>query len=154
MIRKIISIQSISDIITNSSSEVFVINANNEAFVELMNKFINPVGGYMEVFSTEEDLKNYFIKTFFEYNCYDEFHEYLTFNPLQILQDEFYFYKDEFEASGLNVEEIVDAFLPAYKPLIGKAILTFADDCHYPDEIDEFIKMANANKLIEFNTRH
>jgi hypothetical protein len=149
----IINIQSISDIITNSSSEVFVINANNDAFVELMDKFVKSIGGYIKVFSTEEDIKNYFVESFFEYDTFSDFDQYLKFNPLCILQNEFGYYREKFEASGLKVEDIVAACLPAYKSLLGKAILIFEDDCYYPHEIDEFVNIARANKLIEFNTR-
>ena len=40
---KFLDIQSVSDIITNSSSEVFVINSNNDALKELIEKLnINP----------------------------------------------------------------------------------------------------------------
>ena len=154
MIRKIINIQSVSDIITNSSTEVFVMNSNTDSFKELMGQFMNPVGQYMEVFPTENDVKQYLIEHFWD--CYDSleiFDDFIDVNPIKLLASELYFDKEKF-VKTINIETLVNALFPAYQDLVGKAILTFEDDCYYPDAIDMFIKGAKDAKIIEYSGRY
>ena len=154
MIRKIVNIQSVSDIITNSSTEVFVMNSNTDAFKELMEQFMNPVGEYMEVFSTESDVKQYLIKHFWDcYDTLDMFDGFIDVNPIKVLASELYFDKEKF-VKNINIEALVNALFPAYQDLVGKAILTFEDDCYYPDAINMFLKGANDANIIEYSDRH
>lgn len=154
MIRKIVNIQSVSDIITNSSTEVFVMNSNTDAFKELMGQFMNSVGEYMEVFSTENDVKQYLIEHFWDcYDTLDIFDGFIDVNPIKVLASELYFDKEKF-VKNINIETLVNALFPAYQDLVGKAILTFADDCYYPDAINMFLKGANDANIIEYSDRH
>lgn len=154
MIRKIVNIQSVSDIITNSSTEVFVMNSNTDSFKELMGQFMKPVGQYMEVFPTENDVKQYLIEHFWD--CYDSleiFDDFIAVNPIKLLASELYFDKEKF-VKTINIETLVNALFPAYQDLVGKAILTFETDCYYPDAIDMFIKGAKDAKIIEYSGRY
>lgn len=154
MIRKIVNIQSVSDIITNSSTEVFVMNSNTDAFKELMGQFMNPVGEYMEVFTTESDVKQYLIEHFWDYyDTLDMFDGFIDVNPIKVLASELYYDKEKF-IKNINIETLVNALFPAYQDLVGKAILTFEDNCYYPDEIDMFLKGANDANIIEYSNRH
>lgn len=154
MRHKIINIQSISDIITNSSSEVFVMNANNDAFKEIMNELSSKINAYVRIFETENDVKEFLTENLLEYDVFEDLNEYLGFNPLGVIQNELYYYKHELVDCGIVIEDIVSVFLPAYKRLIGKAVLTFADDCYYPEDINTLIGFAHKNDLIEHNSRH
>lgn len=154
MIRKIVNIQSVSDIITNSSTEVFMLNANTDAFKELMEQFMGAHSDYVEVFATEDDVKKYLIEHFWDsYNVLDIFDEFIDVNPIKILADKLYFDKEKF-IECINIEEVVNALFPAYQDLVGKAILSFDDDCYYPDVIDMFVSGARKSKIIEMNSRH
>lgn len=154
MRHKIINIQSISDIITNSSSEVFVMNANNDAFKEIMNELSSKINAYVRIFETENDVKEFLTDNLLEYDEFEDLNEYLGFNPLGVIHNELYYYKNELVDCGIVIEDIVSVFLPAYKRLIGKAVLTFEDDCYYPEDINTLISFADKNDLIEHNSRH
>ena len=54
-------IQSQSDIITNSSTEVFILNNENGAIEELMNELLPSCKHWVDVFKTEEDVKEYLL---------------------------------------------------------------------------------------------
>jgi hypothetical protein len=126
-------------------------NSDTNAFKELMEQFINPVGGYMTIFETEEDVKKYLANNLFDYHGFEFLDSFLEFNPLQIF--DFCYYSHELLKSGIKAEDIVEIFFPAYKSLVGKAILEFADDWYYPTEINDFLGLAKKENIIEVNYR-
>ena len=153
--RFLLKIQSLSDIITNSSSEVFVMNSNNDALKELIEKIGNKSDYYLYQLTTEDDVKNFLIDL-----CVNEsyFFEYIDgFIDNNILKNIFYdswnVDTKMFIDNGISIENIVNLFFPLYKELVGKVILQFNDDCSYPDWINDLLKFAYNNNLIEFEDR-
>lgn len=143
-------IQSQSDIITNSSTEVFILNNENGAIEELMNELLPYCKHWVDVFNTEEDIKEYLLKNFNDYYC-EELHdlsEVVDFNPLASLSDSWNFDPVKMEKYGFTKEKLVDFFFEPYRELIGKAMISFADDCGVPDEIWNFTDAARKNKLV------
>ena len=116
---RLVKIQSISDVITNSSSEVYLIAAT-EKFKEAFKGFEN----YFDaIFLTEEDIKKYLI----EKNEWDiesdlDNIDIIDHNPLAN-----YELMDTLGDIGKTKEEIVEFFFPIYKPLLGYAIWTQED---------------------------
>ena len=151
MAKKILfDIQSQSDIITNSSTEVFLLSNENGALEELIKTFLPRCNHWVKVFNTEEDVKKFLIEHF---NPYDEdissLSECLEFNPLLTINDSWNFDPVLMEKYGFTAEKIVDFFFEPYKELVGKAMLSFADDCGVPDEIWNFTDIARKNNLVE-----
>lgn len=151
MIKKILfDIQSQSDIITNSSTEVFLLSNENGAVEELITAFLPNCHRWVTVFRTEEDVKNYLVEHF---NSYDEeissLSECLEFNPLLTINDSWNFDPVLMEKYGFTPEKIVDFFFEPYRELVGKAMLSFADDCGVPEEIWTFVHMARQKKIVE-----
>lgn len=151
MAQKILfDIQSQSDIITNSSTEVFLLSNENGAVEELIKTFLPNCHNWVVVFHTEEDVKKYLLEHF---NPYDEeissLSECLEFNPLLAINDSWNFDPVQMEKYGFTPEKVVDFFFEPYKKLVGKAMLSFADDCGVPDEIWEFTDMVRQKKIVE-----
>lgn len=150
---KILEIQSVSDIITNSSSEVFVINSNNDALKELINSLNENDSYYFTYFETENDVKQFLLKNCNDYDCLSEIDGFIECNVLHNI-----FYHSglsikDLEKKGISLEKVVDLFFPFYKDLIGKIVLSFEDDCRYASWIDDMISLARNNNLIEFFDR-
>ena len=116
---RLVKIQSISDVITNSSSEVYLIAAT-EKFKEAFKGFEN----YFDaIFLTEEDIKKYLIeKNIWEIESDLDNVDIIDHNPLAD-----YNLMDTLESIGKTKEEIVEFFFPIYKPLLGYAIWTQED---------------------------
>lgn len=152
MKNKILSIQSISDIITNSSTEVFVINANNDAVIELINSIDKKNASYyLNVLKTEDDVKKYLIETIKTYGIIDDIDGFIGCNVLNTIADYYSFKK--LEKEGVELEKIVDVFFPLYKCLVGHIVLSFEDDGGYPEWINDLTALARNNNLISFFDR-
>lgn len=116
---RLVKIQSISDVITNSSSEVYLIAAT-EKFKEAFKGFENC---FNVIFLTEEDIKKYLIeKNIWEIESDLDNVDIIDHNPLAD-----YNLMDTLESIGKTKEEIVEFFFPIYKPLLGYAIWTQED---------------------------
>lgn len=116
---RLVKIQSISDVITNSSSEVYLIAAT-EKFKEAFKGFENC---FDAIFLTEEDIKKYLIeKNIWEIESDLDNVDIIDHNPLAD-----YTLMDTLESIGKTKEEIVEFFFPIYKPLLGYAIWTQED---------------------------
>lgn len=150
MKRKIlINIQSQSDIITNSSTEVFILNNENSAVEELIKELLPRCADWVRLFQTEDDVKKYLLENFDSYSTeLEDLGEFLDFNPLSPLTDSWNFAPDKMEQYGFTKEKLIDFFFEPYRELIGKAILSFADDCGVPDEIWNFTHAMEKNKLV------
>ena len=150
----LLNIQSQSDIITNSSTEVFILNNENSAVEELMNELLKTCKHWVKVLKTEEDVKQYLLDNFDAYgDGLEEIDDMLDFNPLLHLNDHWTFDPAKMEEYGFTREKLVDFFFEPYKKLVGKAILSFADDCGVPDEIWYFTDAVRTNKLVEHFSR-
>lgn len=112
----LVEIQSVSDIITNSSSEVFL--TDSKPTIELLDR----AGIEYVKFDTEEDIKNYILQN--DYNAY-LLDEVLEYNP----------YSTEWEIETLlkyhTKEEIWEFYKPCYKELLGKAFVNVDRDYYY-----------------------
>ena len=116
---RLVKIQSISDVITNSSSEVYLIAAT-EKFKEAFKGFENH---FDAIFLTEEDIRKYLIeKDIWEIESDLDNIDIIDHNPLAD-----YNLMDTLESIGKTKEEIVEFFFPIYKPLVGYAIWTQED---------------------------
>lgn len=151
--KRLLCLQSCSDIITNSSSEVFVM-ARNDKFVELYEALSKRLHSEFDIISTEEDLKSYLkhnLEEWFDWDCLDEI---LDFNPLKLISGEYTYHKEEFEKIGVTSDKLIELVLPAYQGLIGKAILMEEDSYLYGnEELSNFIRIARCEKIVEANFR-
>lgn len=110
-----VKIQSVSDVITNSSSEVFLTKVTEnfkKAFTEDDHKYFDAI------ILNEEDLKKWICEK--DYWQLEELDEIVDNNPL------FNIY-DELEKCGKTLEEAFEFFKNCYTPLIGYAIFTCED---------------------------
>lgn len=116
---RLVKIQSISDVITNSSSEVYLM-ATTEKFKEAFKGFEKY---FRAIFLTEEDIKKYLIeKDIWEIESDLGEVDIIQSNPLGD-----YYLLNTLENIGKTKEEIVEFFFPVYKPLLGYAIWTQED---------------------------
>lgn len=110
-----IKIQSVSDVITNSSSEVFLTKVTDnfkKVFTEEDHKYFDVI------ILNEEDLKKWICeKDHWELESLDEL---VDHNPL-------YHIYDTLEDCGKTIEEAFEFFKDCYTPLIGYAIFTCED---------------------------
>lgn len=153
MKKKLILIQSCSDIITNSSSEVFVMKAN-DTFDAMYNELSERERSDFDLIRTEEDLKQFLTSQLDNWYDMEDWDELVEFNPLKILASDFSYFRDEFAKIGVTSEKLVELCLPAYRGLIGKAILVGEDNYVWHSEtVKNFIHEASKNDLIEKNYR-
>lgn len=112
----LIEIQSVSDIITNSSSEVFL--TDSKPTIELLDR----AGIEYVKFDTEEDIKNYIFSESYYLYALDDI---LDYNP----------YSTEWEIEELlkyhTKEEIWEFYKPCYQELLGKAFVNVDRDYYY-----------------------
>ncbi len=115
----IIPIQSITDIITNSSTEVFLLNLED---AEQFEKDYDYRKGYFDEFKTIEDVRKYVEKddceeldAFMEYNPYCSWN---AGNVISVMK----------EKANKTDDQIWDFFKDLYVGLVGKAILV-CDNC-------------------------
>lgn len=146
----LIPIQSVSDIITNSSTEVFVADIT-DVLLENIKEFSDKRD--VILFKTYDDIFNYLESQSF---YADDLEEYLRkywenqnfcFDYGSVFLDQ---YTIDFfvEKVGKTIEQVWDFYKDVYKPLLGKAFYTYSDDCYTPDDID----IIESN--FEFVTRH
>lgn len=116
---RLVKIQSISDVITNSSSEVYLM-AVTDKFRESFKGFESY---FRAMFLTEEDIKKYLLeKSIWEIEEELDNVDIINHNPLAN-----YELMDTLEDIGKTKEEIIEFFFPIYKPLLGYAIWTQED---------------------------
>lgn len=112
-----VDIQSVNDIITNSSSEVFLTDSKSK--IELLDK----AGIEYIKFDTEEDIKNYVLS---EDNYYlAELDEIVERNPL----GDYFLIKDLLKYH--TEDEIWEFYKPFYLVLLGKAYVNVDRDYYY-----------------------
>ena len=122
-----IKIQSFSDIITNSSSEVFV----SESSEELINA-LNELDIKYDCFETEERLRDALESGWYDFD---------ELVPLNIYRD-IYYYIDELRKYKTD-DEIWDFIKPFYTDLIGKIIVDVDRDYLYAKEDEKNIYLRN-----------
>ena len=140
--KQLIKIKSITDVITNSSTEVFLLK-NNDVFKEFNNSLELLKADY--IFDSEEGLKEYLSDA---YNgvCYkyDYLSSFLDSNPLanydfvNIVKDEL---KKPFDETWNFVKS-------CYLPLIGYAVITVEDNYLSDLQSLEF------DRICDFRTKH
>ena len=120
-------IQSFSDIITNSSSEVFV----SESSEELINA-LNELGIEYDCYETEEQVREALEMGWYNFD---------ELVPLNIYRD-IYYYIDELRKYKTD-DEIWYFIKPFYKDLIGKIIVDVDRDYLYAKEDEKNIYLRN-----------
>ena len=143
----ILKIQSISDIITNSSSEVFVLNGENDKFKELFSTLTGYHQTCFDFIANEEDLKKFLVKCFGDYETEMLSDALDSINPLETLRYDIEYYEEK----GFTKEKLVDFFLPFYKKLIGTVFFEADDSTIYNNcELDHFFGvMGNCGAVIK-----
>lgn len=140
--KQLIKIKSVTDVITNSSTEVFLLK-NTNAFKELNDSLRSLRADY--IFDTEETLKEY-LSDCYEGNSYkyEYLSNFLDSNPLANY-DFIYMVRDNLKKSFDETWEFVKS---CYLPLIGYAVITAEDDC-----LSDMQSM-ELDKICEFKTKH
>lgn len=143
----ILKIQSISDIITNSSSEVFVLNGENDRFKDLFSALTGYHQTWFDFIANEEDLKKFLVKCFDDYQTEMLSDALDSINPLETLRYDIEYYEEK----GFTKEKLVDFFLPFYKNLIGTVFFEADDSTIYNNyELDHFFGvMGNCGAVIK-----
>lgn len=140
--RQLIKIKSVTDVITNSSTEVFLLK-NTNAFKELNDSLEWLKADY--IFDSEEGLKEYLSDA---YNgvCYkyDYLSSVLDSNPLANY-DFVNIVKDELKKSFDETWEFVKS---CYLPLIGYVLFTIEDN-HLSD-----LQSLEFDRIRDFRTKH
>lgn len=128
---RLVKIQSISDVITNSSSEVFCIKVTEN----FKKAFEGEDKLFFKIFLTEKDVREYLIKVD-TWEIEDQLDNIpiMEYSPLSD-----YNLIETCDRIGKTREEIVDFFLPAYKCLIGYAIYNCEDTYNW-DKLQNYIK--------------
>ena len=138
----LIKIQSISDVITNSSTEVFLLK-NDNAFKEFNDTLKLLKADY--IFDSEKGLKEYLSDAYNDV-CYkyDYLSSFLDSNPLANY-DFVNIVKNELKKTFDETWEFVKS---CYLPLIGYAIFMVEDDC-IPDS--QFLEL---ERICDFKSKH
>lgn len=140
--KQLIKIKSVTDVITNSSTEVFLLK-NDDAFKEFNNSLESLKADY--IFDSEERLKEYFSDA---YNSacyeYDYLSSFLDSNPLANY-DFVNIVKNELKKPFDETWEFVKS---CYLPLIGYALFTIEDNYLSDLQSLEF------DRIREFRIKH
>ena len=138
----LLKIKSITDVITNSSTEVFLLK-NTNAFKELNDSLRSLKADY--IFDTEEALKEY-LSDCYEGNSYkyEYLSNFLVSNPLANY-DFVNIVKNELKKS---FDEIWGFVKSCYLPLIGYAVITVEDDCL---SVSQFLEL---ERICDFKSKH
>ena len=138
----LLKIKSITDVITNSSTEVFLLK-NTNAFKELNDSLRSLKADY--IFDTEEALKEY-LSDCYEGNSYkyEYLSNFLDSNPLANY-DFVNIVKNELKKS---FDEIWGFVKSCYLPLIGYAVITVEDNYLSDLQSLEF------DRICDFRTKH
>lgn len=138
----LLKIKSITDVITNSSTEVFLLK-NTNAFKELNDSLCSLKADY--IFNTEETLKEYLSDA---YNgvCYkyDYLSSFLDSNPLA----DYNFICMVRDNLKKSFDETWDFVKSCYLPLIGYAVITVEDNYLSDLQSLEF------DRIRDFRTKH
>lgn len=138
----LIKIKSVTDVITNSSTEVFLLK-NTNAFKELNDSLRSLKADY--IFDTEEALKEYLSDCYEDDSYkYEYLSNFLDSNPLAN-HDFIYMVRDNLKKSFDETWEFVKS---CYLPLIGYVVITTEDDCLSDMESLEL------DKICEFKSKH
>ena len=140
--QQLIKIKSVTDVITNSSTEVFLLK-NTNAFKELNDSLRSLKADY--IFDTEEALKEY-LSDCYEGNSYkyEYLSNFLDSNPLANY-DFVNIVKNELKKS---FDEIWGFVKSCYLPLIGYAVITVEDDCL---SVSQFLEL---ERICDFKSKH
>ena len=140
--KQLIKIKSVTDVITNTSTEVFLLK-NTNAFKELNDSLCSLKADY--IFDTEEALKEY-LSDCYEGNSYkyEYLSNFLDSNPLANY-DFIYIVKDNLKKS---FDETWDFVKSCYLPLIGYAVITVEDN--YLSDM----QLLELDKICEFKSKH
>lgn len=140
--KQLIKIKSVTDVITNSSTEVFLLK-NTNAFKELNDSLCSLKADY--IFNTEETLKEY-LSDCYEGNSYkyEYLSNFLVSNPLANY-DFIYMVRDNLKKS---FDETWDFVKSCYLPLIGYAVITVEDNYLSDLQSLEF------DRIRDFRTKH
>ena len=138
----LLKIKSLTDVITNSSTEVFLLK-NTNAFKELNDSLCSLKADY--IFDTEEALKEY-LSDCYEGNSYkyEYLSNFLDSNPLANY-DFIYMVRDNLKKSFDETWEFVKS---CYLPLIGYAVIT-TEDNYLSD-----MQLLELDKICEFKSKH
>ena len=139
---RLLKIKSLTDVITNSSTEVFLLK-NTNAFKELNDSLRSLKADY--IFDTEEVLKEY-LSDCYEGNSYkyEYLSNFLDSNPLANY-DFIYMVRDNLKKSFDETWEFVKS---CYLPLIGYAVIT-TEDNYFSD-----MQLLELDKICEFKSKH
>lgn len=120
---QLLKVKSITDVITNSSTEVFLLK-NDDVFKEFNNSLETLYADY--IFDTEEKVKEYLSESY-EGNSYryEYLSEFLETNPLANY-DFIDMVKDELKKTYDETWEFVKS---CYLPLVGYALIVVEDNC-------------------------
>lgn len=132
---RLVKIQSLSDLITNSSSEVYLCKVTEN----FKNTFKGLEKAFSAIFFTEEDIKKYLLEK--ERWELEDLDEVLKYNPLS--NYELWDWCEE--AAERTKEEIIDFFFPAYKCLLGYALFS-REDTYEWDVFDDYLKNRNKDE--------
>jgi len=140
MKRKALVIQSISDLITNSSSEVFLFETNDalKSFFK-ENKFF---GGTATTFDTIEDVKKFVIEQSYDVEVLD------LLSVVKYTGSDWYCLYDCLK-DYKTPDEIFDFFKFKFEDLVGKTIVTI--DNNYSDDLVTDLKVYEKSKNTTFN---
>ena len=140
--KQLIKIKSITDVITNSSTEVFLLK-NTNAFKKLNDSLCSLKADY--IFDTEEALKEY-LSDCYEGNSYkyEYLSNFLDSNPLANY-DFVNIVKNELKKS---FDEIWGFVKSCYLPLIGYAVITVEDNYL---SVSQSLEL---DRIRDFRTKH
>lgn len=134
---QLLKVKSITDVITNSSTEVFLLK-NDDVFKEFNNSLETLYADY--IFDTEEKVKEYLSESY-EGNPYryEYLSEFLETNPLANYNF-IDMVKDELKKTYDETWEFVKS---CYLPLVGYALIMVEDDCISSSQSLELDKIYN-----------
>lgn len=140
--KQLIKIKSITDVITNSSTEVFLLK-NDDAFKEFNDSLELLKADY--IFDSEEGLKEY-LSDAYDDVCYkyDYLSSFLDSNPLS----DYNFICMVRDNLKKSFDETWDFVKSCYLPLIGYAVISVEDDYLSDSESLEL------NKIWEFKSKY
>lgn len=134
---QLLKVKSITDVITNSSTEVFLLK-NDDVFKEFNNSLETLYADY--IFDTEEKVKEYLSESYKGNSYrYEYLSEFLETNPLANY-DFIDMVKDELKKTYDETWEFVKS---CYLPLVGYALIMVEDNCLSSSQTLELDKIYN-----------
>lgn len=148
-------IKSVTNVITNSSTEVFLMK-RDEKYFNLLKEFGIDESLFL-IIDSKERLKEIILKGIEE----EETHEYYLLREcahtagIQLADWNSTSYQDipfwkTLKEAGKTDEEIIDFFMPVFEPMIGTACFSFCDEggCWHPDS-DVLSFLATGDYMID-----